>query len=347
MTLKLGQLLIADKLLTNEQLEMALESQRLYGGKLGTNLVELGFLKDTDLARFLAKQLQMEAAAPEEFEKIPKSVLDLIPRDFLEQYRLIPLKLDQRLRIAISDAHDLGALDQLRFKIGKSIQAVIAPEIWIIAALERYYQIHRPIRFVQLNKSEESAFEVVRLSDEIKPDLPSPVAQTTIIPFQDYSNRLIKAETKEEVVHTLIEHLSPLFPRIAVFVVRKPIIRGWIVRGFPIHSKQFSETTIDIPSHPIFGKVIETNSAYRGSLPLELTGNLVSLELTPKKEIEIHPVSIREKVVALLMGIPGQAQEVTKPEAANLITLMCEKAGFAFEILSLRQQILKSMTATS
>src|SRR4051812_44113364 len=103
MALKIGELLITNGLLTQPQLEQALSNQRTYGGKLGTNLIEMGFITDLMLAQFLSKQLKITAATPKDFESIPRDVLDLISKDLAEKHKLIPLRVDKKIVVAISD----------------------------------------------------------------------------------------------------------------------------------------------------------------------------------------------------------------------------------------------------
>src|SRR5439155_10900925 len=60
---RLGDMLLEEKLCTPAQLEEALETQVVHGGRLGTNLCELGFLKEPDLARMLGKQFGIAFAS--------------------------------------------------------------------------------------------------------------------------------------------------------------------------------------------------------------------------------------------------------------------------------------------
>lgn len=362
MAIRLGELLIQGNLITKEQLDRALESQRLYGGKLGTNLVELGFIKDIELARFLAKQLQMEAATPHDFEDIAQSAIALVPKDFVLQHKLIPLKMDHKLRVAISDSHDLAAIDQLSFKIGKSVQAVIAPEIWIVAALERYYQVKREMRFIQIQESDDDAVLSVThdLSTDITGNSPSepkavakkseivetlPVAESET-PLSEFSERLLRGTTKEEIFDTLLDYLSPIFSRLAVFVHRKDHVGGWLIRGFPVYSREFIQVKAPLGSGSLLETVLESKADFRGTLPAKTIDQQCFglLKIAPQREIELHPVLLRGKGVAVILGVPEENHRVTRPDASNLITLVCQKVGFALEILALRQQILRSPT---
>ena len=67
---RLGDLLIDNNMITQTQLEEALKAQTIYGGKLGTNLVELGYISEAQLTNFLSVQLQIPSAKPEDFSNI-------------------------------------------------------------------------------------------------------------------------------------------------------------------------------------------------------------------------------------------------------------------------------------
>ena len=78
MPLKLGELLVRNKLITKEQLDKALQVQKNSGNKLGYDLVKLGFVSDEDIAQCLSKQFGIPAINLTHFE-IDQAVLDLVP----------------------------------------------------------------------------------------------------------------------------------------------------------------------------------------------------------------------------------------------------------------------------
>ena len=108
---RLGDLLLENNMITQTQLEEALKSQTIYGGKLGTNLVELGYISEQSLTKFLAEQLNIPAAKPEDFSNIPEEIIALVGKDFALKHKLIPLKKSgKRLTVAITDPYDARAI---------------------------------------------------------------------------------------------------------------------------------------------------------------------------------------------------------------------------------------------
>ncbi len=127
---RLGDMLIDEKLVTHEQVEEALETQVIHGGRLGTNLVELGFLQEKDLARLLGKQHNMAYAAG---EMLPDpAAIALGDINFFDEMDVLPMRVDQTRqhgRTVEVDAGrrlgDLGALCQqsLDLAVGADQQA--------------------------------------------------------------------------------------------------------------------------------------------------------------------------------------------------------------------------------
>jgi Type II secretion system (T2SS), protein E, N-terminal domain len=136
MALKLGELLINEGLLTTGQLEEALKCQVIFGIKLGSSLIELGFIEENRLTALLSRKLGVPAVTRNELMEIPHSVYSLLPSTIAEQYRVLPFKLEnRRLSVAMADPSDFKAIDELSFVTGFIIQPFIAPDINISFAL--------------------------------------------------------------------------------------------------------------------------------------------------------------------------------------------------------------------
>lgn len=169
MALKLGELLIQQGKITAGQLEEALKYQVIFGGKLGTNLLEMGFLKEEDIARILSRKLGvpfMESAA--HFTNIPEEVIALIPRELAIKHQVVPVKLENRkLSLAMVDPSDLKAIDELSFRTGFIIRPMVTPEVRLLGALEKYYQVQRTARYIQIIRDRTP-------SDPLAPPRPGP-----------------------------------------------------------------------------------------------------------------------------------------------------------------------------
>src|SRR5512135_3056271 len=129
MSIKLGEMLVEAGLLTQEQLEATLKNQVIYGGRLGTNLIELGYLSEEDLARFLSKKLELPCAAKEQLMSITPDIIQLLPKEVADKYKVVPLGRDRkRLTLAMLDPADLSVVDAISFITGYYISPLIAPE---------------------------------------------------------------------------------------------------------------------------------------------------------------------------------------------------------------------------
>ena len=158
--LKLGELLVQEKVITPHQLEEALKYQVIFGGKLGTNLIELDFVREDDIAKTLSKMLRVPLVSGEELQNIPADVISLIPRDMAEQYQAIPLILENRkLTLVMANPADLKAIDEIAFRTGFIVRPAVAPEVRLILALENHYHIPREIRYVQVSKKIEGMLD--------------------------------------------------------------------------------------------------------------------------------------------------------------------------------------------
>ena len=94
MAIKLGELLLNEKLITPEQLDEALKSQMIFGIKLGSSLIELGVITDEQLCRFLSRKLGVPAVSPRAMSSVSPEVLALVPAELAEKYRVVPIRAD-------------------------------------------------------------------------------------------------------------------------------------------------------------------------------------------------------------------------------------------------------------
>ena len=139
MAAKLGQLLIASNIITEEQLREALNVQKKNGGRLGTNLVTLGFITEDKLVAFLSKQYGVPAINLSEY-KIDQSILKLISADIAKKYLIMPVaRVGATLTIAMADPSNVFAIDDVKFMTGYNVEVVVSSESAIINTISSYY----------------------------------------------------------------------------------------------------------------------------------------------------------------------------------------------------------------
>jgi len=139
MAVKLGQLLVASHMISEDQLKEAINLQRREGGRLGTNLVKLGYINEEKLVTFLSRQYGVPAINLSDY-KIDQSVLKLVPVDIAKKYFLMPVvRVGATLTIALADPSNVFAIDDVKFMTGYNIEVVVAGESAIVDTISRHY----------------------------------------------------------------------------------------------------------------------------------------------------------------------------------------------------------------
>ncbi|MFH0926309.1 MAG: type IV-A pilus assembly ATPase PilB [bacterium] len=139
MSSRLGEMLVKANLITQEQLNHALEEQKKTGGRLGYNLIRLNYLKEEDLTVFLSKQYGVSSVNLASFT-IAESTIKLVPFELAKRYMVIPLnRIGTTLTLAMADPSNIFALDDIKFMTGYCVEPVVAPESAVREAIKRYY----------------------------------------------------------------------------------------------------------------------------------------------------------------------------------------------------------------
>lgn len=149
MAVRLGELLIKKNLLTQAQLEEALQAQVIFGGKLGTVLIEMGLITEDKLAELLANLLNIPCAKPGQLQNIPDNVIRIISPELAEKHKVVPVAVSgKKLTLAMANPHDLKSIDEIAFRTGYIVQPILALEVRLVFALENYYDIKRTMRYI-------------------------------------------------------------------------------------------------------------------------------------------------------------------------------------------------------
>jgi len=139
MSQRLGDLLVKEKIITQEQLQQATKNQKENNSRLGAALVKLGFLTEEDFTNFLSRQYGVPAINLAYFE-IDASVVKLIPHETAKRYQILPLsRVGASLTIAMVDPTNVFAMDDIKFMTGFNIEPVVASESSILEGIDKAY----------------------------------------------------------------------------------------------------------------------------------------------------------------------------------------------------------------
>ena len=136
---RLGELLVRNQLISDNQLANAISEQKKEGIRLGAALVKLGYVQEHDLASFLSKHYGVPSIDLAEFD-IDPAVVALIPAEVAQKYQLVPInRAGATLIVAMSDPSNIFAIDDIKFMTGFNVEVVVAAEVAIRDAIDKFY----------------------------------------------------------------------------------------------------------------------------------------------------------------------------------------------------------------
>ncbi len=159
--LRLGDLLLENKIITTTQLEKALRQQQGSGKKLGDVLIELGYLKENDLVMFLAKQLNIPFLELSSY-KIKPEVIRELPEALARRLKAIPLdRIKDGFLVAMTDPTDIVGYDEIARKLKRNIRVVIVRESELSRIIDEVYRRTEEIASLVGELEQEIAFSGV------------------------------------------------------------------------------------------------------------------------------------------------------------------------------------------
>lgn len=137
---KLGEILVAAGVLTEQALSSALARQQETGRHLGQILEEFGIVSEEEIARALARQFNMQVVRQIAEHNFSAQLLNLLDGDLALKKLIFPLKLqDKKLFLAMVDPLDMALINDLSFKLGLSLVPCVTTRSEIVAAVKKHY----------------------------------------------------------------------------------------------------------------------------------------------------------------------------------------------------------------
>ena len=153
-----GKFLLDAGALTRADLEEATQSMVLFGGRLGTSLVEAGILTVRALDRQLAKYHGLDVAPEEWFRHPDPGARAVLSRELIHKHSAYPLSFEKRtLHVGMLDPSDALALDDIAFASGCLIVPYALPECRFVALLEKGFGVAPSVRFANLGRESETS----------------------------------------------------------------------------------------------------------------------------------------------------------------------------------------------
>jgi type IV pilus assembly protein PilB len=136
----MGELLVKENLISAEQLRKARDEAKTSGGRLGAQITRLGFLQESELSDFVAKQYGVPTIDLEEFDVDP-AVIQLIPEEVARKHTVLPVnRAGSTLIMATADPSNIFAIDDIKFLTGYNVEVVVASEDSIKRSIDKHYE---------------------------------------------------------------------------------------------------------------------------------------------------------------------------------------------------------------
>ena len=159
--IRLGDLLVQQKLISQAQLGEALDKQRLSGRKLGRVLVENGFVTEDEISGAIARQLHIPFLDLRQVHVRPE-IVRLLPEQLARRFRAIVLEQrENRVLVAMADPTDLFAFDEIINHLNREVELAVANEGALLQFIDRVYRRTEEISELARNLTDDLGEEVI------------------------------------------------------------------------------------------------------------------------------------------------------------------------------------------
>ncbi len=360
--MKLGTLLLRNAAIGLSQLEAALRNQVLYGGRLGTNLIELGFIDLELLSAYLAELSGFPAATPTLLDGADAKLLDQLGSDDAHRLRAVPLgHLGEGATIAVAfvDPTDTAAIDQVAERLGNPVTPYVVPELRALYYLEKHFGQPRRARFVRSGRPDseshgDSAAPIAerrrsqppqgmamppaltleprkrRAGTETGPATQVPVAVT----FEAACQRIETAPHRERIADVFAEYARGRCDALVIFLIRDGNALGWRGHVAPPGGPRsaLEELSLPLGGASTLQSAHDAGRTYAGPPPATAhpteTRLWTVLGTTEPADIVVVPILVKQRVVNLVYAhtLAGPAP----PELASELTELAERAQNAY-----------------
>lgn len=351
----IGTLLVDARAITQKHLDEALQCQVLFGGSIGTNLMELGYVSEATLSAILAEQLKVGVPDLGSLESIPAEIIETIPGPLAGELCAVPIAKESKiLRVAMPDPRDTKAMQTLSQTTSLEIEPVIVVEARLAYLLEKYYGIRREQRYVNLIRNmvtsqssaqqaaEEQAAETAadvwvsskdagatghfdRIQSEAEE---TPKIKVHKVTREELKEMLATAQSRDDVAQIVLSYAQNFFRRSALLVVKRDIAYGWAGYGPHVSAAAIRGVMVPLSQQSVFRTVHETRAPYVGPMAETAVNNrfLSALGEEHPQTVMAIPIAYGETLIAILYGDNGGGKGVPPRHVSELQFLSAEVA---------------------
>ena len=297
----LGRILRDRGVITDRQLQEAIQHQVLYGGRLGTSLQELGFITEERLTDALARAKGVPAA---DLRALSPEAVALVPKRLAQRFKVFPCRVrGKTLFLGMVDPGDHAAVAHVGYSLGYIVRPLVVPEFRMVQLLRDHYGIDERWRFTDTRGNAPAV-----------PEVKDPAMA---------AERIDAAATRDEVVAAVLALGRCYFRRVVFFIVREPWVLGWSGAGEGIDAALVSRLRIPLDQPSVFQSVTRHKTLFVGRFGPEPADQefLRSIGKRPATNAVLLPIAVKGRVVNLVFGDGGSAANV-KASLGGLLVLV-------------------------
>jgi hypothetical protein len=333
--MKLGTLLLRNAAISLTQLEAALRAQVIYGGRLGTNLVELGFVDLDALAIHLGELTQLPVATRTLLENATPEAIKLVDATTCERLGVMPLAVaappEPALALAMVEPSDGVAVEEVARIAGMPVTPHVVPELRLLYYLEKAYGLPRKARFVRTGTRRVAGanddrrrtqppggivtpppvrLEPKKRAAASRPTVPPMVPTEEVTPPPRLAwgfacDHLDRATQRDQIADVFCEFAAGRFGAVVVFLVRDGNALGWHGR---IDGRQplipFDQISLPLGPSSAFQIAHDGMRLFRGNAPSSahpIENRLwEGMGTPPPIDLVVAPVLVKQRVVNLV-----------------------------------------------
>jgi len=299
------------------QLEEGIQHQVLYGGRLGTNLFELGYITEERLQEALSRAHGVRAASVD-VKDIDPDALAVIPKAIAAKHKVFPYKVKGKtLFLLMVDPSDHGAIAHVGFTLGFIVKPYVIPEFRMVQLLRDYYGVDERWRF----------------NDTRKPA----AAVKAVLDASTAGARIDSATSRDEIVEAFLAICHRYFRRVIFFIVREPWVLGWNAAGEGIERGLATSLRIPLDQPSVFQTVTRDKSVFVGRFGAEEENQafMTAIGKRPQSNAALFPIVVKGRAVNLIYGDSGPAGNV-KANLGDLMVLAQKVSRAYLRIIRLR-----------
>jgi hypothetical protein len=371
---RLGEILIEKGVLSLTELHTALETCHRTGGRLGTQLLEFGYVEEAMLLDALSRQLNVPSVVKVKLLHSPLDVRKTLSPAIGRRLLAVPFE-DTRagVKVAMTNPNDRAALDEISNQLQKNILPHVATETAVLAALGGtenddadwsstiepagikarrsgdvggWSRLWDPPRFRATalfrkapRRGECGGVLLASFPDLTEVSIREAASYEPPVDGENFSELMHRADHRDEIGSILARFAATIYDRVCLFSVHKGTVSGWMARGRSVVLEDLQSFSVSVDAPSLFRDVGHSESYVGAILENEANRELVQALADPAPiEVVAIPVRVKERVIAYAVcDDPGHP---ASQDGVKDIIQACRKAGVAFEALILRKKLL-------